>query len=223
MIFQGSRSCSIMNTFFIQGRTGRIEAVYDKVKGANQEIVAVICHPHPLYQGSMHNKVVTTLSRAMKTLNIESYRFNYRGVGDSQGEYGEGVGELEDLLSVCKWIKENTSFKKIILCGFSFGGAIAYMGLNKLDNVVGLVTIAPAVDRFDLTKFGEPNNIPWLVVQGIDDDTVNPNSVFDFTLKTVKSDLTLVKMNEVGHFFHGKLIQLKDEVEKFLIPTVDEL
>ncbi|QEO58152.1 MULTISPECIES: alpha/beta hydrolase [Francisella] len=212
-----------MNTFFIQGRTGRIEAVYDKVKGANQEIVAVICHPHPLYQGSMHNKVVTTLSRAMKTLNIESYRFNYRGVGDSQGEYGEGVGELEDLLSVCKWIKENTSFKKIILCGFSFGGAIAYMGLNKLDNVVGLVTIAPAVDRFDLTKFGEPNNIPWLVVQGIDDDTVNPNSVFDFTLKTVKSDLTLVKMNEVGHFFHGKLIQLKDEVEKFLIPTVDEL
>ncbi|QWU99578.1 MULTISPECIES: alpha/beta hydrolase [Francisella] len=212
-----------MNTFFIQGRAGRVEAVYDKVKGANQEIVAVICHPHPLYQGSMHNKVVTTLSRAMKTLNIESYRFNYRGVGDSQGEYGEGVGELEDLLSVCKWIKENTSFKKIILCGFSFGGAIAYMGLNKLDNVVGLVTIAPAVDRFDLTKFGEPNNIPWLVVQGIDDDTVNPNSVFDFTLKTVKSDLTLVKMNEVGHFFHGKLIQLKDEVEKFLIPTVDEL
>lgn len=223
MIFQGSRSCSIMNTFFIQGRAGRVEAVYDKVKGANQEIVAVICHPHPLYQGSMHNKVVTTLSRAMKTLNIESYRFNYRGVGDSQGEYGEGVGELEDLLSVCKWIKENTSFKKIILCGFSFGGAIAYMGLNKLDNVVGLVTIAPAVDRFDLTKFGEPNNIPWLVVQGIDDDTVNPNSVFDFTLKTVKSDLTLVKMNGVGHFFHGKLIQLKDEVEKFLIPTVDEL
>ncbi|MEY8766541.1 MULTISPECIES: alpha/beta hydrolase [Francisella] len=212
-----------MNTFFIQGRAGRVEAVYDKVKGANQGIVAVICHPHPLYQGSMHNKVVTTLSRAMKTLNIESYRFNYRGVGDSQGEYGEGVGELEDLLSVCKWIKENTSFKKIILCGFSFGGAIAYMGLNKLDNVVGLVTIAPAVDRFDLTKFGEPNNIPWLVVQGIDDDTVNPNSVFDFTLKTVKSDLTLVKMNEVGHFFHGKLIQLKDEVEKFLIPTVDEL
>ncbi|AEI35250.1 alpha/beta hydrolase [Francisella salina] len=212
-----------MNTFFIQGRAGRVEAVYDKDKGANQEIVAVICHPHPLYQGSMHNKVVTTLSRAMKTLNIESYRFNYRGVGDSQGEYGDGVGELEDLLSVCKWIKENTSFKKIILCGFSFGGAIAYMGLNKLDNVVGLVTIAPAVDRFDLTKFGEPNNIPWLVVQGVDDDTVNPNSVFDFTLKTVKSDLTLVKMNEVGHFFHGKLIQLKDEVEKFLIPTVDEL
>ena len=105
----------------------------------------------------------------------------------------------------------------------NIAGIFGLADLNKLDNVVGLVTIAPAVDRFDLTKFGEPNNIPWLVVQGIDDDTVNPNSVFDFTLKTVKSDLTLVKMNEVGHFFHGKLIQLKDEVEKFLIPTVDEL
>ncbi|MEY8702329.1 alpha/beta hydrolase [Francisella philomiragia] len=212
-----------MNTFFIQGKAGQIEAVYDKVKEANQETVAVICHPHPLYQGSMYNKVVTTISRAMKTLNIESYRFNYRGVGNSQGEYGEGVGELEDLLSVCDWIKENTNFKKIILCGFSFGGAIAYMGLNKIDNVVGLITIAPAVDRFDLTKFEEPKNLPWLVIQGVDDDTVSANSVFNFTLKTVKSELTLVKMNEVGHFFHGKLIQLKDEIEKFLIPIVDKL
>ncbi|MBK2296381.1 alpha/beta hydrolase [Francisella philomiragia] len=212
-----------MNTFFIQGKAGRIETAYDKVKDASQEVVAVVCHPHPLYQGSMHNKVVTTISRAMKTLNIESYRFNYRGVGDSQGEYGDGVGELEDLISVCDWIRENTHFKKIILCGFSFGGAIAYMSLNKIDNVVGLITIAPAVDRFDLTKFDEPKNLPWLVIQGIDDDTVNPNSVFDFTLKTVKSELTLVKMNEVGHFFHGKLIQLKDEIEKFLIPIVDKL
>lgn len=212
-----------MDTFFIQGRAGLIEAVHDNLKNSNQEVVAVICHPHPLYQGSMHNKVVTTLSRAMKTLKISSYRFNYRGVGDSQGEYGEGVGELDDLLAVCDWIRENTPTKKIILCGFSFGGAIAYKSLGKLDNIAGLITIAPAVDRFDLTKSPEPQNIPWLVVQGIDDDTVNPSSVFDFTLKTIKSDLTMVKMNEVGHFFHGKLIQLKTVVENFLTPVVDKL
>ncbi|MDC7242745.1 MAG: dienelactone hydrolase family protein, partial [Sphaerochaetaceae bacterium] len=140
-----------------------------------------------------------------------------------QGEYGEGLGELEDLLSVCEWVKQNTQFKKIILCGFSFGGAIAYKGLSQLDNVVTLITIAPAVDRFDLTKYTEPKNIPWLVVQGLDDDTVNSSSVFDFTLKTIKSDLTMVKMNEVGHFFHGKLIELKTVIENFLAPINSKL
>ena len=211
-----------MNTFFIQGKAGQIEVAHDKVKDSNREVAAVICHPHPLYQGSMYNKVVTTVSRTMKTHNIQSYRFNYRGVGGSQGEYGEGEGELDDLLSLSKWISENTPVKKILLCGFSFGGAIAYKGLSNLDNVVALITIAPAVDRFDLTKFNEPN-VPWFVIQGIDDDAVNPNSVFDFTLKKVKSDLTLVKMDQVGHFFHGKLIQLKNVIEDFLTTIVKKL
>ncbi|MED7787668.1 alpha/beta hydrolase [Francisella sp. 19X1-34] len=211
-----------MNTFFIQGKVGQIEVAHDKVKDSNSQVAAVICHPHPLYQGSMHNKVVTTISRAMKTHSIQSYRFNYRGVGGSQGEYGDGEGELDDLLSVCEWVCNNTDVKKILLCGFSFGGAIAYKGLSKLDNTIALITIAPAVDRFDLSKFDEPN-IPWFVIQGIDDDTVNPISVFDFTLKKVKSDLTLVKMDQVGHFFHGKLIQLKNVIEDFLTPIVKKL
>ncbi|MDE4969732.1 alpha/beta hydrolase, partial [Francisella tularensis subsp. holarctica] len=85
-----------------------------------------------------------------------------------------------------------------------------------LDNIVSLITIAPALDRFDLTKFIQPQDIPWLVVQGIDDETVNPNSVFDFTLKAIKSDLTLVKMKQVGHFFHVKLIDLKTVIENIL-------
>ncbi len=213
-----------MLSFFINGSEGNIETVHDTFKNSRQDIVSVICHPHPLYQGSMHNKVVTTLARAMKTHNVESFRFNYRGVGSSHGTYGEGVGELEDLLAVCEWIKNNTSFKKIILCGFSFGGAIAYTALSKLDNVISLITIAPAVDRFDLTKNQEPqNNIPWLVVQGTDDDTVNPASVFDFVINKVESELVLVKMNEVGHFFHGKLIMLKKVTENFIGPVINEI
>ena len=151
----------------------------------------------------------------MKSCSIESFRFNYRGVGDSQGEYGEGFGEMEDLISICEWIKANTSAKEIILCGFSFGGAIAYMGLEKLSMVSSLITIAPAVDRLDLTKCLEPT-VPWLVVQGIDDDTVNSKSVFDFVLNKTKSDLTLIKVNEVGHFFHGKLTRLKEVIEGFV-------
>ncbi len=177
--------------------------------------MAIICHPHPLYQGTMHNKVVTTLARAMKSCSIESFRFNYRGVGDSQGEYGEGFGELEDLLSVYEWVKANTSAKEIILCGFSFGGAIAYMGIEKMDIVSSLITIAPAVDRFDLSGYSAPIK-RWLVVQGTDDDTVNPQSVFDFIASQDDTNLTLVKMDEVGHFFHGKLTDLKEVVESFV-------
>jgi uncharacterized protein len=204
-----------MNTFFIEGKAGRIEADHDKIKDANPSKVAIICHPHPLYQGTMYNKVVTTLARAMKSCSIESFRFNYRGVGDSQGEYGEGFGELEDLLSVYEWVKANTSAKEIILCGFSFGGAIAYMGIEKMDIVSSLITIAPAVDRFDLSGYSTPTK-PWLVVQGTDDDTVNPQSVFDFIASQDDTNLTLVKMDEVGHFFHGKLTDLKEVVENFV-------
>ena len=145
-----------MPSFFINGSMGNIETIHDSFKNSRQDIVAIICHPHPLYEGSMHNKVVTTLARSMKTHNVESFRFNYRGVGSSEGGYGDGIGELDDLLTVCKWVKDNTSFKKIILCGFSFGGAIAYSATSKLNNVISLVTIAPAVDRFDLTKYPEP-------------------------------------------------------------------
>jgi hypothetical protein len=213
-----------MNSFFIQGSAGNIEAIYDEIKkNKRDDIVAIICHPHPLFQGTMHNKVVTTLSRAVKTFGIESYRFNYRGVMGSEGEYGDGIGELDDLLSVCKWVNNNHTASKILLCGFSFGGAIAYQAYSRLDNLCGLITIAPAVDRFDLTKFKQPKNIPWLVVQGLDDDTVSSESVFDFTMKKIKSDLTMVKMHEVGHFFHGRLIDLKTKVENFLEPIQKEL
>ena len=208
-----------MNPFFIQGSVGKIEAIHDDIrKNKREDVTAIICHPHPLFQGTMHNKVVTTLTRAMKTFGIESYRFNYRGVMASDGEYGEGLGELEDLVSVCEYIKSQKPNQKIVLCGFSFGGAIAYKAFSRLENLVCLITIAPAVDRFDLTTYQEPKNIPWLVVQGIDDDTVSPNSVFDFTMKKIKSDLTMVKMNEVGHFFHGRLVDLKQVVENFLEP-----
>ena len=204
-----------MNTFFVDGKAGIIEATHDKIKDANFEVVAIICHPHPLYQGTMHNKVVTTIARAMKSCKIESFRFNYRGVGDSQGEYGEGFGETEDLISMCEWVKENTSAKEIILCGFSFGGAVAYMALEKLDMVSSMVSIAPAVDRFDLDGYSQPT-IPWLVVQGTDDDIVNPQSVFDFMEKQDNSNLTLIKVDEVGHFFHGKLTELKGNIENFV-------
>jgi alpha/beta superfamily hydrolase len=119
------------------------------------------------------------------------------------------------LLSVYEWVKANTSAKEIILCGFSFGGAIAYMGIEKMDIVSSLITIAPAVDRFDLSGYSTPTK-PWLVVQGTDDDTVNPQSVFDFIVSQDDTNLTLVKMDEVGHFFHGKLTDLKEVVENFV-------
>lgn len=213
-----------MANLFINGPSGNIEAVHDSFKNSRNDIVAVICHPHPLYQGTMNNKIITTLSRAMKTHSIASIRFNYRGVGSSDGEYGDGIGESEDALAVCKWVEETMQAKHIILCGFSFGGAIAYKVLSKLNNVVCLVTIAPAVDRFDLTSYPEPqNNIPWLVVQGTDDDTVSASSVFDFAINKVKSELVLVKMNDVGHFFHGKLISLKKVTENFVGPVVKEI
>ena len=212
-----------MNNFFIKASHGQLECAYDSIsKNKNSDFIAIICHPHPLYQGTMYNKVVTTISRALKTFSIESYRFNYRGVMNSTGEYGNGIGELEDLMTVYKYVKEKHAQSKIILCGFSFGGAIAYMANSKINNLSAMISVAPSIDRFDLLPFEEPK-VPWLVVQGVDDDTVNPDSVFNFTIKQTQSQLLLVKMNEVGHFFHGKLIDLKKEIEYYLEPRLNNL
>lgn len=211
-----------MQTFFIPSSQGHLEATYDTPRTVlHDDITVVICHPHPLFDGTMYNKVVSTIGRAFKDAGIQALRFNYRGVMNSSGHYGEGVGELEDLLAVVKYVRQAKPRQKIILAGFSFGGSVAYKGLSHCDNVIGLITVAPAVVNFPLIDFSEPQ-VPWLVVQGIDDDTVSAEAVFDFVIKQTQAQATIVKFNGVGHFFHGRLMDLKKTVEAF-IPSMVEV
>ncbi len=169
--------------------------------------IAVICHPHPLMQGTMHNKVVTTASRAFNQLGMLSIRFNYRGVGQSAGEYGHILGECEDLQKVVSWVRGQYPGRDIWLAGFSFGSFIAY----KMANVLGakqLLCLAPAVHE-RLYHDAEEPTMPVMFIVPDADEVVSVSQTFDW-LRQVRCSYHLVKLAGVSHFFHGQLMVLKN-------------
>jgi alpha/beta superfamily hydrolase len=198
--------------FFIPGPLGVLEAIAT-VGDEKNNTTAIICHPHPLQSGTMHNKVVTTLMRTFRELGCHTIRFNYRGVGQSAGSYGEGIGETDDLFAVMDWVKQTTPQHDVILAGFSFGGCVA-MRAAALRSVKKLITIAPPVMRCQLS--GLPAiTCPWIMVQGELDDVVPPQEVYQW-LETVDPKPELIRFPTAGHFFHGQLIELREGLIKVL-------
>lgn len=205
---------------FINGNSGKIETLVNIAKEDtenNQNIIAIICHPHPLHGGTMHNKVVHTASKAFNELSIDTIRFNYRGVGKSDGEYGDSVGESEDLQSILNWVLEKKPNSKLILAGFSFGCFIALTGAaNPKNNCISLISIAPAVNHQDYEKYLPiDRNLPWLLIHGTSDE------VIDFEIvKNWLNNLSVKPQFEIfegaSHFFHGRLVELKDTIIKFI-------
>jgi alpha/beta superfamily hydrolase len=194
----------------ISGPVGRIVGAIDTGSGLPRA-VAVLCHPHPQQQGTMQNKVVTTLARAFAHLGAAAVRFNFRGVGGSAGSYSEGVGERDDAIAVARWSRDRWPGLPLYLGGFSFGAAMA-LGVASRVEPRGLVTVAPPIERLP-ADFKQPR-CPWLLVHGSSDDVVPAGPVVDW-LKTLEVSPRLVLLEGVGHFFHGQLGVLGDAVTAF--------
>jgi len=201
--------------FQLQGPVGELEVATSSYKEdvSPRAITVVICHPHPLFGGTMNNKVVTTLMRAFRDLGLRVVRFNFRGVGKSAGAFAEGVGELDDVLSVVDWVKKVNPQDEIWLAGFSFGAAMSARAATRVA-VSQLVSIAPPVPRFGLLNL-PPVTCPWLIVQGEDDDVVIPQDVYNW-VEGLNPKPQLVRVREAGHFFHGKLLELRQILEENL-------
>ncbi|HEX9403104.1 MAG TPA: alpha/beta hydrolase [Steroidobacteraceae bacterium] len=193
---------------FIEGQAGALEAIVEEtaVPGSSYGIV---CHPHPLFGGTMDNKVVTTVARALHETGIPTVRFNFRGVGASAGEYDQGVGETTDADAVATWGARRWPGRDLVIAGFSFG---AYVALRLAQQRVPrhLITVAPALEPFDAFGMAVPR-CPWLVVQGDADDVVDPATVIDW-VNGLDPKPRLVVLPGVGHFFHGRLRELRDAV-----------
>jgi len=171
--------------------------------------VAVICHPHPLHGGSLSNKVVHQLARTFNELGAVSVRFNFRGVGDSEGKYDQGRGEVQDLLAVVDWTRGRWPDLPLWLAGFSFGGFIAIQAAEHLQPQ-RLVTVAPAVNYLhgacpDLAA------TDWLLIQGDADEVVPPADVQAW-LQLSHSLPSMRVLAGAGHFFHGRLNDLKQSI-----------
>jgi alpha/beta superfamily hydrolase len=193
----------------IAGPAGVLEAIVEDPGDSGGPSYAVICHPHPLYGGTMENKVVTTLARALRDAGVATLRFNFRGVMLSAGAYDQGVGEIADADAVASWGELRWPGKTLIIAGFSFGGYVA-LRLALQRTTARLITVAPAIEMFDALTTATPD-CPWLIVQGDADDVVNPKAVIAWAA-SLNPAPRLVVLPGVGHFFHGHLQELRDAV-----------
>lgn len=203
------------NTQMLAGAIGDLETITDIPPEATHAVV--ICHPHPLFGGTMQNKVVHTLAKTFVELGMATVRFNFRGVGKSAGEYDQGIGETDDALAMIKWLQTQLPQAKILLAGFSFGSYVAARAANVFPAEY-LITIAPAVEHFDFTPL-QNIHCPWLVVQGEQDEIVPPELVYQWAASRHPSP-KVIRLPEVTHFFHGHLLTLRDIVLQELTKTM---
>lgn len=197
--------------FLIQGPAGVLEALMSHPAQGDIRAVGIICHPHPLYGGSMSNKVVTIVSKTFNGLGLPTLRFNFRGVGHSQGCFDRGQGEVQDVLAVSEWIKTRYPGVPVWLAGFSFGAYVAYKSCQPL-GAERLLLIAPPVARFDFPELA-PINIPWMVIQGGKDDVVEPEKVSQWVQKQ-RHRPSYQWFDDAGHFFHGRLNKIRDVIKQ---------
>jgi alpha/beta superfamily hydrolase len=193
--------------FLLRGPAGAIECASDTPDPEDERpATIVICHPHPLHGGTMHNKVVTILERSMRELGLRTVRFNFRGTGLSEGEHDEGYGETDDLFAVVEWVRRTRPDDDLWLGGFSFGSYIALRAALNL-NIGQLISIAPPADRYAFDSLRHPE-CPWLVIQGDEDEVVSIDIVRQW-ISTLKPPPELIVMEKADHFFHRRLMDLR--------------
>ncbi|TAG26803.1 MAG: alpha/beta hydrolase [Burkholderiales bacterium] len=198
----------------LQGAAGQVEALRDVPEGSSKGI-AIICHPHPLFGGTMDNKVVQTLARAFVQTGWTALRFNFRGIGQSAGVYDEGRGEADDLRALIKQLAPMRS--ALALSGFSFGSFVASQVMQEAaqsHDLQKIVMVGTAASRFAVASIPAELHEKLLVVHGEQDDTVPLASVMDWARPQV---IPVTVVPGGGHFFHGQLPLLRGLVARHLV------
>lgn len=199
-------------TLLLPGPAGMLEVAVDPPDAGVDALplVAIVCHPLPTEGGTMHNKVVTMVARSLRELGATTVRFNFRGTGNSEGEFDQGDGELDDLRAVAAWVRARRPGDALWLAGFSFGAYVSLRAAAELQPAL-LVSIAPPAGRWDFDAIPLPT-MPWLVIQGEADEIVDPQAVYDW-LEHSGAQAELVRMPDTSHFFHRKLIDLRGAIK----------
>ena len=188
----------------LQGAAGRIEAlIHDP--GLGRRAIGLVAHPHPLFGGTMENKVAAMLGKCLYELGCVTVRPNFRGVGESEGTHDEGRGESEDLVKIAGWTLQQWGPLPMLLAGFSFGGFVQTLVAQRVEHRQ-LVLVAPAFSRGDGSGEFKSNTF---LIHGDEDDVVPLQSSLDWARAR---HLPVTVLPGVGHFFHGRLTQLRDLV-----------
>ena len=206
---------TVAHALTLDGPAGPLETRLEFADGAPESpaVFAVVCHPHSLFGGTMDNKVTHVIARAMLECGAPAYRFNFRGVGASGGKFDNGRGEVDDVATVVADGRRRFPGAALWLGGFSFGAFVALRAAEQL-KPVKLVAVAPPVARFELGAVVHPD-CDWMLAQGDADDVVLPAAVLAWAAEQSRKPRLHV-LAGAGHFFHGKLHELKPLVVDFL-------
>lgn len=180
---------------------------------------AVICHPHPLHGGTMHNKVVDAALRATASIRASTIRFNYRGVGRSEGHYGEGIAEVLDLKGAIDTLRRYSTFQRLFLIGFSFGTGVVSRYLAEGGEADAAVLIAPPFSMHPLPTFAIPTTAGLHMVLGEKDSFCTPDDL-DRYIGTFDGFVRSKLIDEADHFFHGHLHELADFISEAIPPDL---
>jgi uncharacterized protein len=201
------------DTLLLAGAAGRIETLVAAPQEAPAGL-AVLCHPHPLHGGALSNKVVYTLASCALKAGLVAARFNFRGVGRSEGAHDRGRGETDDTLAVIEQLRRLLPGAPLLLGGFSFGAFVSLKASAQAHPQLQ-VSIAPPFKYFASEPLPSRPRAPWLVVHGRDDEVV-PYEDTKAALEHYAPPPELVTLDDVGHFFHGRLGDLEQAVSGFI-------
>ena len=212
-----------MPEIFFNGPAGRIEGMYAESTNSKAPI-ALVLHPHPIYGGTMNNKVVYNVYKTLFENDFTVLRINFRGVGKSMGEYDEGFGEMTDAATALDWLQTRYPMNKInLIAGFSFGAWIAMQLIMRRPEITNFIAVSPPVDRYDFS-FLNPCPIPGLIIQGNMDSVVSETSVHELVQRLSKQKNIHVDYSMItgaDHFFREKINQLNTEVDNYLKSIFD--
>jgi alpha/beta superfamily hydrolase len=214
-------SNSAIKSFFLDGPAGRLEALLN-LGAEDASHAALVCHPHPMYGGTLHNKVVFHTMKALNSFGFPVLRFNFRGAGLSQGEHAHGEGEVEDVRVGLDWL-EREYRQPIILAGFSFGAAVGLRAACPDARVRALISlgtpVAPIDDRRYDFGFLAGCTKPKLFVSGSRDQFA-PKAQLEQMFAAVTEPKKLVFIEAADHFFEGRLRELREAIESWVRESV---
>ena len=195
----------------VAGPAGRLEALLEEPEDCDPRLCAVVCHPHPLYGGTMHNKVVYRLARGLRRAGIVVLRFNFRGVGSSAGEHGHLEGEIEDASAALAWVRERYPALPYALAGFSFGSrVITRLGCES--NGAGFLMAAGFPTRWGSPDYLESCTAPKIFIQSTSDQ-FGPRAELEDMYERFAAPKQLLWIEAADHFFAGGLEELEERVK----------
>lgn len=212
----------MVKDIIFNGPEGRVEAKYHQSTLPNAPI-ALVLHPHPLHGGTMNNKVVYNVFHTLVGMGFSVLRFNFRGVGNSHGQFDNGIGELTDAACALDWIQnQNPDASSCWIAGFSFGAWITMQLLMRRPEIEGFIAVSPPAHSYDF-NFLSPCPAQGLIVQGTKDLVVPEESVYSLYEKLDKqrnSKVDYYPINGADHFFKDHMEQLKVAVREYIDPRI---